>query len=280
MVETPEKIWVIGNPKHGTAVWMDTEHPQPEMSQDVSYIRSDLYAALEAQLAERVKVKPLEWVEDGRVGGHGGWVGRSGCFERVIKIGCMTAKPYEFGWDAFATFDEAKAVAQAHVDLEVLSALEASPPAPKVTEGHPMQPVVVSERGIHRFKSNKCVEALLDHGQKTGFGLNELACQAHTAEDQMQLAQLIGYSVSGYGDLSYVTAASYDLASKRSLALTAAQEAAPKVTDEIAESALDAMRSATQAAIKSEEGEGLDIQKLNLIGMRDALTAAQEAGKR
>jgi hypothetical protein len=109
--------------------------------------------------------------------------------------------------------------------IDALSALEATPSAPKVMEGHPMQPVVMSERGIHRFKSNKCVEALLDHGQKTGFGLNELAYQAHTAEDQMQLAQLIGYSVSGYGDLGYVTDASYDLAAKLSQALTAAQEA-------------------------------------------------------
>lgn len=193
-------------------------------------------AALEAQLAERVKVKQLEW--QGDEGGPG-----KDCFSEPTPYLAYRVRHLSDGrfdvildtdtgsiWfgargEIHATYAEAKAAAQADFDRRILSALEATPPAPKVTVYHPMQPVVVDESGIHRFKSNKCVEALLEHGQKTGFGLNELTLHGHTPEDQMQLAQLIGYSVSGYGDLSYVTDASYDLAAEQSQALTAAQEA-------------------------------------------------------
>jgi hypothetical protein len=46
-------------------------------------------------------------------------------------------------------------------------------------------------------------------------GLNELACKFYTpehADDWQQLAQLIGYSLSGYGELSYVSDDSYSAA--------------------------------------------------------------------
>lgn len=76
----------------------------------------------------------------------------------------------------------------------------------------PMQPVVKDTRGVHRFLENKCVNDLLEHGTRTGFGLNQMAAREYSDEDRMQLAQLIGYSVSGYGSLSYVSDASYDKA--------------------------------------------------------------------
>lgn len=51
---------------------------------------------------------------------------------------------------------------------------------------------------VLRFKKNAIVRDLLDHGQATGFGLNELACSGkYSNEDFAQLAQLIGYSHSG-----------------------------------------------------------------------------------
>jgi hypothetical protein len=68
---------------------------------------------------------------------------------------------------------------------------------------------------VLRFKKNALVCALLDHGQATGLGLNELACKFYTpehADDWQQLAQLIGYSLSGYGELSYVSDDSYSAA--------------------------------------------------------------------
>lgn len=71
----------------------------------------------------------------------------------------------------------------------------------------PVQPIK-----DYRFVSNKIVEHLLEHGQKTGCGLNELACIDFPQEDREQFAQLIGYSLSGYGDLSYVSDDSYETA--------------------------------------------------------------------
>lgn len=69
---------------------------------------------------------------------------------------------------------------------------------------HPMQPIITDERGVARFKKNKIVRALLDRCRESGMGLNEIAFMDFTDEDRCQFAQLIGYSVSGYGDLSYV----------------------------------------------------------------------------
>lgn len=68
--------------------------------------------------------------------------------------------------------------------------------------------------GVLRFKENAIVRHLLDHGQKHGCGLNEIACMNFSKEDHMQLAQLIGYSLSGYSELSYVDDDSYGAATK------------------------------------------------------------------
>jgi hypothetical protein len=63
----------------------------------------------------------------------------------------------------------------------------------------PMQPLVW-DKGVIRFKRNALVCYLLDHG---GIDLNQLAGVRASREDREQLAQLIGYSVSGFGDLNY-----------------------------------------------------------------------------
>ncbi|EPA0058723.1 hypothetical protein ACQYIJ_000657 [Enterobacter cloacae] len=76
----------------------------------------------------------------------------------------------------------------------------------------PMQPLVIDSHGTLRFKENPIVRKLLDYATEHGYGLNEIARDELEAEDQMQLAQLIGYSLSGYGTLSYVTDESYDRA--------------------------------------------------------------------
>lgn len=76
----------------------------------------------------------------------------------------------------------------------------------------PMQPIVIDAHGTLRFKENPIVRALLDYATEHGYGLNEIAQEEFDAEDQMQLAQLIGYSLSGYGTLSYVTDESYERA--------------------------------------------------------------------
>ncbi|EFH6445939.1 hypothetical protein GN264_17270 [Escherichia coli] len=73
----------------------------------------------------------------------------------------------------------------------------------------PIQPLVIDGHGTLRFKENPIVRRLLDYSTEHGYGLNEMALEQFDAEDRMQLAQLIGYSLSGYGDLSYVTDESY-----------------------------------------------------------------------
>jgi hypothetical protein len=66
---------------------------------------------------------------------------------------------------------------------------------------HPMQPLVKDADGRVRFKRNALVEYLLDNG---GLNMNDLAMQKFPSEDRQQIAQLIGYSIDGYMDLSYV----------------------------------------------------------------------------
>ena len=76
---------------------------------------------------------------------------------------------------------------------------------------HPMQRVVLDKNGVPRFQCNS--EYLLEHS-----GIeNRIAMMNFKDEDRMQLAQLVGYSVSGYGSLDYVTMRSRNAADKRAL---------------------------------------------------------------
>ena len=74
---------------------------------------------------------------------------------------------------------------------------------------HPTQPVVRDPNGVLRFKPNAIIQHLLEVARKAGCGLNELALLEFSQEDRQQFAQLIGYSLSGYGDLSCVDGESY-----------------------------------------------------------------------
>lgn len=67
---------------------------------------------------------------------------------------------------------------------------------------HPMQPIV-NVNGVHRFKNNAIVEKLYDYSLHRGYGLSEIAMDDFSDDDRQQFAQLIGYSASGYGTLSY-----------------------------------------------------------------------------
>jgi hypothetical protein len=63
---------------------------------------------------------------------------------------------------------------------------------------HVQQEIVKDQQGILRFRQNKLVDQLTEI-----VGMNKIARIEASVEDRAQLAQLIGYSVSGYGDLSY-----------------------------------------------------------------------------
>ena len=74
---------------------------------------------------------------------------------------------------------------------------------------HPMQPLEKDAGGVVRFKMNPIIRFLLDAGP---FDMNSLAMMPWSDEDREQLAQLIGYSVSGFGELSYASDDVYDAA--------------------------------------------------------------------
>jgi hypothetical protein len=91
---------------------------------------------------------------------------------------------------------------------------------PGITRNNPMQPVVLDERGTPRFKENAIVRYLIDLCRDRGIAdMNTLAIIPFSREDREQFAQLIGYSVSGAGDLSYVSDEVYEAAALEAKAL-------------------------------------------------------------
>ncbi len=70
---------------------------------------------------------------------------------------------------------------------------------------HPIQPVALDPGGVLRFKANKIVSYMLEAGRAgQKFDMNTLAIIDFPREDRIQLTQLIGYSVDGAADLSYM----------------------------------------------------------------------------
>lgn len=85
---------------------------------------------------------------------------------------------------------------------------------------HPIQPLARDANGVLCFKENKIVSDLLDVASKHGLSLNGIADRNYSNEDRQQLAQLIGYSLSGYSELrSYVDDAAYAAAVAKSKGL-------------------------------------------------------------
>jgi len=74
---------------------------------------------------------------------------------------------------------------------------------------HPIQPLEKDKHGTLRFKENAIVNHLIDDGP---FDMNSIACKKFSKEDREQFAQLIGYSLSGFGELSYVSDKTYAMA--------------------------------------------------------------------
>lgn len=72
---------------------------------------------------------------------------------------------------------------------------------------HPIQPLEVDKDNVLCFKPNAIVIKLLEEGP---FTMNDLC--GFSDEDKQQFAQLIGYSLSGFSDLSYVDDETYGAA--------------------------------------------------------------------
>lgn len=67
---------------------------------------------------------------------------------------------------------------------------------------HSPQPICKDDSGTLRFKANAIVQHLLD--THPSVDMNVLARMEFSNEDRQQFAQLIGYSLNGYGELRYV----------------------------------------------------------------------------
>ncbi len=110
---------------------------------------------------------------------------------------------------------------------------------------HPIQPLS-NEDGVLRFKKNSIVVFLLDNG---GFDLNKLARMDFSKEDREQFAQLIGYSLSGFGELSYVSDETYSAAEKISLGESELQ-ARIDVLEQVLRDVRDGLRKVVPAVFR------------------------------
>ena len=111
---------------------------------------------------------------------------------------------------------------------------------------NPIQPLSSDKGGTLRFKSNAIVQHLLD--THPNCNLANLACMEFTNDDRQQFAQLIGYSLSGYGELGrYVDKHAYDTA--------CAMADTPTMTEKARIAALEAevagLRKAAVAAMRN-----------------------------
>ena len=68
---------------------------------------------------------------------------------------------------------------------------------------HPEQPIGMASDGVIRFKGNSIIKELK---RTRALDLNKISVRVQRGdfpmEDYVQLTQLLGYSVSGWGDLS------------------------------------------------------------------------------
>lgn len=85
--------------------------------------------------------------------------------------------------------------------------LDYHPPA--YEEPWPVLPLIIDGGGRVRFRTNAIVRFLLDNGPHD---MNSLAMGDFSPEDREHFAQLIGYSLDGFGELSYVSEATYEAA--------------------------------------------------------------------
>ena len=77
------------------------------------------------------------------------------------------------------------------------------------------QKMEIDSVGIIKFKENKIVSRLLEICDENGYGLNQIFIDFGETEDYIQLMQLIGYSFSGYSELSCVSDKEYYRAEKQ-----------------------------------------------------------------
>lgn len=85
----------------------------------------------------------------------------------------------------------------------------------KVTH-FPMQPVMTDRDGTRRFVENRIIRDLVEFSATHGRGIHAIAAGDYTDQERQQFAQLNGYSIRGYGELSYVDDVAYEQACAQS----------------------------------------------------------------
>jgi hypothetical protein len=84
----------------------------------------------------------------------------------------------------------------------------------------PIQPLEYDVLKTLRFRENKIVRYLIDLCRDAGIcDMNKLALMDFPIADREQFAQLIGYSLSGFGELSYVTDKTFKRAERQKVFL-------------------------------------------------------------
>lgn len=143
---------------------------------------------------------------------------------------------------------------------------------------HPMQPVVVDERGTHRFLENSIVRYLLDEGPFDMNSLSRLHAMGTFSRDEYeQFTMLIGYSVSGFGELSSTTNGRYALAASMSEQLTEKVRRTPEqsVRDFMYDKEQDGdMEAAVWAAVVLGYLNGLQAEVAEIQGKLDTAREA------
>jgi hypothetical protein len=110
---------------------------------------------------------------------------------------------------------------------------------------HRIQPIITDEHGTPRFKENSIVRYLLDEGE---IDLNHIARKDFPVEDREQFAQLIGYSLGGFAELSYVTNDTYAAAEKMACGGITEEQARIASLEEILANIREGLRAAAGAA--------------------------------
>lgn len=115
----------------------------------------------------------------------------------------------------------------------------------------PIQPLYRDKSGVIRFSQNRIVDMLLDKGP---FDLNQIAIMVadgeFTKEEFVQLDQLIGYSLYGFSDLSYVDDETFEAAEKMALQGKSELEARNEHLREVLDNAREGVRNAATSLFK------------------------------
>ena len=121
---------------------------------------------------------------------------------------------------------------------------------------HPIQPLEKDQYGVLRFKRNKIVCHLLEKG---GIDLDKIARLDFSNEDREQFAQLIGYSLNGFSELSYVSDETWCAVNKKTETEITDEEARIETLVGITEELRAILLTTVRAALPYIDRDQLDV---------------------